>query len=182
MYNKTIASWLGFANRILIDTETFLEPISYNLSNYAIYRLGDGFGISRVDLASSKPDRDPEIELHEDRFRELMSCHVPILLAQKAENFGIPFEKAVRDIELELLHIYFGKEDKLYKENGRSVLQIDKKDFDDSIEEFGKSYHDSFDGKTIPKPIEKKLIYEIFDKVSIEKVPLDTMRFLGLAK
>lgn len=177
---KQIASWLGFDNRILIDAGIFPEPISYNLSNYAIYRLGDGFGISRIDFASSQTDREPEIELYDGIFREWMSCHVPILLAKSVDKFGIPFEKTVRDIELESLRVHLGEEDKLYKENGKNVLQVNKKDFHASLEEFAKSYHDSFDGKVIPQPINRKLIYEIFDKVEIPKV--DPRTIFGLVK
>ncbi len=167
-----LSSWLGFTHRIMAETSTFPAPISYELGNYAIYNLGNGFGVSRIDFGSSKPENSQDhSNLYYSVFNELVSTHVSFVASSTANRLGLSFKELAHDFEYQKLALQgTDDEEKLVSHNGRKVLFVKKDEFK-VLNKFETFYRDALDGKVVPEPVDKKLIYRVFDTVKIEHKP-----------
>jgi len=164
-----IGSWLGFNHRILRETSTFPTPASSETSNYAIYRLNSGFAIGRVDFGSATTQSDSDYsKLYGTIFGELKSMHIEFVVAPVAARHGIDIKNLLYGFETGRIAIEIGNEENLVEENGQQVLRIKKEDA--NFGPIDKSYYDAFDGKIVPQPIERNLVYRLFDTVKIEKI------------
>lgn len=138
---KAIVSWIGFTHRMMLDTKTFPEEISFGLPNYAVYRLGDGFGISKVDFASAKTEAAYDKDsLFNSVAGEIESTHVAFCIPEESiSKLGMSLSQFALKFELGL------------KLEGEIVRELER-GFRDTFEE---AYVNALEGRTVPKPMSK---------------------------
>ncbi len=152
---KELISWLGFSNRMMKDTGAFPSPSSHGLNNYVLYELHDGFGISRIDFGSCSQNNSRNF-YHRVVLGELLSCELPFQnLSRIAQEFNLPFKQLLQQFEKGGIPI-----DTL---DLRTVKTIQA----DVVRSCENIYYDFFDRGEVPRPIERKLIYKLFEAVQI---------------
>jgi hypothetical protein len=152
---RELVSWLGFCHRVIKESGEYPGETSYGLENYVLYSVGDGFGIGRVDLASASQSKLSYFEKY--RMGDLgdisgQHAEYTTLLDIRARLGSDPkaFRKAMKEFR-----------------SGDAGPEFDHDACLSHKRDFEKPYYASFDGDEVPNPIDKKMIYTLFDKVRL---------------
>jgi len=159
---KNMHEWTGFALRILRETQVVPSSNSLFMENYALFRTNGGYGISKVDFGSA------EFTKNDERLRDagnqitgwLSSMSFPFNAFDYAARLRISPRQLMEDIEGILVDKVARVSDErieIDKKTGEKTLYVAKARIE-KWQELEDKFWGAFDGKSIPKPIDMRLV------------------------
>jgi hypothetical protein len=167
---KKIASWVGFSNRLVMEQSIFPNDRSYGLDNFALFMVGEGYGISLVDFDNASSSQESHF---------------------KKEHVKIPDQLSSPLVEYQIFDRH-SKENKsdikgMIAIHGRDYFDIDQIDsgygiveMNAEMESVRQAYFEAFDSFEAPNPIGKKLVKNILDVPGYDKEHFNRMNMQNI--